>query len=244
MHRKIDGWVSPSLNKRMEIVTYGTYGFPLLLFPTAAADYLEYERFLMIDAIASHINAGKVKVFSINSINKDGWLNPDVGVGHKAWLQHLYNQYICNEVVPYIWDSCQSRIGVIASGASLGAYHAANQLFRRPDLFAGMIAMSGGYDIRGYYRGDYYDDNVYFNNPVDYVPNMPEGNELNALRSKRHIHILTGQGDYENPDNSRRLAGILTSKGIPFNLDIWGYDMPHDWPTWRTMLPYYIGAKF
>lgn len=244
MHRHLDGWHSPSLNKHMEIVTYGHYGFPLLLFPTAAADYLEYERFLVIDVLAGVIDSGKVKVFSINSINREAWLNPYLHASHMARRQQQFNDYVCNEVVPYIWNSCQGQIGIITSGASLGAFHAANQLFRRPDLFAGMIAMSGSYDIRGYYKQDYYDENIYFNNPVDYVPALNDDHYLPLLRQKSHIHIVTGQGNYENPDASRRLAGILAAKGIPHELDLWGYDMPHDWPTWRAMLKYYLEAKF
>lgn len=244
MHKQLDGWYSPRLNKHMEIVTYGHYGFPLLLFPTAAADYLEYERFLLIDVIAHLIEAGKVKVFSINSINSESWLNRRMHPKHMAIRQNQYNGYISEEVVPYIWHSCQGRVGIIPAGSSLGAFHAANQLFRRPDLFDGVIAMSGGYDIRSYYHGDYYDQDIYFNNPVDYLPNLNDENYLPLLRQKQHIHILTGQGDYENPDASRRLAGILSQKGIPYDLDEWGYDMPHDWPTWRKMLPYVITAKF
>ena len=243
MQRVIDGWHSPSLNRPMEIVTYGDFGFPLLLFPTAAADFLEYERFQMIDAIREFIEAGRVKVFSINSINRDAWLNKQVHPYDKGIRQAQYNEYITREVVPYIWNSCRGRLGIITCGASLGAFHCANQLFRRPDLFDGMIAMSGSYDIRGYYDGDYYDDNVYFNNPVDYLPHL-DGHDLWLLQQKRHIHILTGQGSYENPDASRRLAGILYTKGIPFDLDLWGYDMPHDWPTWRDMMRYYLREKF
>jgi esterase/lipase superfamily enzyme len=245
MHRHIDGWHSPSLHKHMEIVTYGHYGFPLILFPTAAADYLEYERFQLIDAISGFINSGKVKVFSINSINSESWLNRSMHPKYKGIRQQQYNQYVTEEVVPYIWNSCQGRIGIITAGASLGAYHAANQLFRRPDLFDGMIAMSGAYDIRGYYQDvGHYDENIYFNNPVDYLPNLNDDHYLPMLQHKHHIHILTGQGNYESPEASRRLAGLLGAKGIPHNLDVWGYDMPHDWPTWRSMLPHYLGAKF
>jgi esterase/lipase superfamily enzyme len=243
MQRIIDAWYSSRLNRQMEIVTYGHFGFPLLLFPTAAADFLEYERFYLIDAMRDVIEAGKVKVFSINSINRDAWLNKQVYPRDKGIRQGAYNEYIAREVVPYIWNSCRGRVGIITAGASLGAFHCANQLFRRPDLFDGMIAMSGSYDIRGYYDGDYYDDNVYFNNPVDYVPNL-DGHDLSLLQQKRHIHIVTGQGDYENPDASRRLAGLLYNKGIPFELDLWGYDMPHDWPTWRDMMRYYLSEKF
>ncbi len=243
MERVRDGWYSHRLGKHMEIVTYGYYGFPLLLFPTAAADYLEYERFHLIGAIEPFINAGKVKVFSINSINRDSWLNPNVPTKYKAVRQVQYNDYLIEEVVPYIWNSCQGRHGIITCGASLGAFHAANQLLRRPDIFAGMIAMSGSYDIRGYYQGDYYDENVYFNNPVDYLPNLG-GDYLHMLQHKQHIYIITGQGNYENPAASRRLSDLLRAKGIPHELDLWGHDMPHDWPTWRMMLPHYLGSRF
>ncbi len=227
----------------MSIVTYGHYGFPLLMFPTAAADFLEYERFYLIDAMAEFIEAGKVKVFSIDSINRASWLNDSVHPGEKAWRQVQYNNYIANEIVPFIWNSCQSRIGIITGGASLGAFHAANQLFRRPDLFDGVLAMSGDYDILHYFSGDYYDDNIYFNNPVDYLPNMGD-HDLWLLQQKRLIYIVTGQGQWENPEGSKRLSGILASKGIPHELDMWGHDQPHDWPTWRSMVRYYLSSKF
>ncbi|MBL7826768.1 MAG: esterase, partial [Saprospiraceae bacterium] len=63
MQREIHQWLSPRLNKNLEIAMYGHYGFALLLLPTAAADYLEYERFLLIDVLAPYIESGKVKVF-------------------------------------------------------------------------------------------------------------------------------------------------------------------------------------
>jgi esterase/lipase superfamily enzyme len=244
MQRVIDSWHSPSLNRSMEIVAYGHYGFPLLMFPTAAADFLEYERFYVIDSVKEFIESGKVKVFSINSINRSSWLNPKVHPRDKALRQVEYNSYIANEVVPYIWNHCGGRIGIITAGASLGAFHCANQLFRRPDLFDGMIAMSGSFDIRGYYDSDYYDENIYFNNPVDYLPNLNDEHYLSLLRQKKHVHIVTGQGAYESPDASRRLSSILSDKGIPHELDLWGYDMPHDWPTWRDMMKHYLAAKF
>ncbi|MBI2683751.1 MAG: esterase [Acidobacteriales bacterium] len=243
MQRHIETWHSPHLHKPMEIVTYGYYGFPLLLFPTAAADFLEYERFYVIDAMRDAINGGKVKVFSINSINREAWLNSNMHAHDMGVRQSQYNQYITEEVVPYIWHSCNGRHGIITAGASLGAFHCANQLFRRPDLFAGMVAMSGSFDIKGYYGGYYYDDNIYFNNPVDYVPNL-EGMNLDMLRHKRDIFLVTGQGAYENPDASRRMSGILHAKGIPHELSLWGHEWPHDWPTWRAMMRYFINERF
>ena len=245
MRKHIEKWYSPSLHKDMEIVTYGHYGFPLLMFPTAAADYLEYERFLMLDQIAEFINAGKVKVFSINSINSEAWLARSVHPKWKGIRQNQYNDYICREVVPYIWNSCGGRHGIITTGASLGAYHCVNQLLRRPDLFSGCIAMSGCYDIREYYESyGYHDQNIYFNNPVEYLPNLWDDHFVPMLQHKEHIHILTGQGPYEKPSASWELSHLLWTKGIPHELDVWGHDMRHDWPTWRAMLKFYLAAKF
>ena len=239
MQREIHKWHSPNLNKDMEIVIYGHYGYALLMFPTAAADYLEYERFQLIDAIAPFINDGKLKAFSINSINNESWLNRDMHPSHKAIRHQQYNQYVTEEVVPFIKAYCSPDVPIVTTGASLGAMHAANSFFRRPDLFAGTIAMSGSYDLKSYSKG-FYDDNCYFNSPVDYLPQWNDEKMLNMLRHKS-IVIASGQGSYEDPDASRRLSDILNSKGIQHWLDLWGFDMPHDWPTWRQMLPYFLG---
>lgn len=243
MERILDGWHSPSLNKHMEIVRYGHYGFALLLLPTAAADYLEYERFHMIDAIAPIIDSGKCKVFSVNSINNESWLNKKMHPPHKGIRHNQFNAYIYNEVIPYIKTHTSWDTPIVISGASLGALHSANLFFKRPDLIDGVIAMSGDYDLQSYTDG-HYDEQVYFNSPMAYLANLNDHHHLPLLRQKRHIHILTGSGNYESPDASRRLSHLLNSKGIPHELDIWGYDMPHDWPTWRAMLPHYLGSRF
>jgi len=238
MRREIHKWWSANLNKDMEIVVYGHYGFALLMFPTAAADYLEYERFHLIDSISHHIESGKIKAFSINSINMESWLNRNIHPADKAIRHQQYNGYICNEVVPFLKNYSSPETKIITTGASLGAFHAANTLFRRPDLFQGAIAMSGTYDLKKYTNG-YYDDNCYFNSPDDYLPKLTDEHVLSQLRTKTII-IASGQGDYEDPESSRRLSGILHSKGIEHWMDLWGYDMRHDWPTWRQMLPYFI----
>lgn len=243
MRREIHKWWSPNLGKHMEIVIYGHYGFALLMFPTAAADFLEYERFYLIDAIAPFIEGGKCKAFSINSINNESWLNNWMNPRDKAIRHQQYNYYVTDEVVPFIFRDCQGATPIITTGASLGALHAANSFFRRPDLFAGVIAMSGSYDLKQYTDG-YYDDNCYFNSPVDYLPNLSDDTILTQMRSNKHIHIVTGQGDYESPQASIQLSDVLKSKAIPHELDLWGHDMPHDWPTWRQMLPHYLETRF
>ncbi|MBI2516575.1 MAG: esterase family protein [Opitutae bacterium] len=243
MNREIHQWHSPRLNKNMEIAVYGHYGFALLMFPTAAADYLEYERFQVIDALAPFIDAGKVKVFSINSINSESWLNDAVEPRQKSVRHQQFNGYVCDEVAPFIHHHCQGRVPIITAGASFGALHAANTLFRRPDLIDGCIAMSGSYDLKDYTQG-YWDEDVYFNSPLDYLPNLTDETQLGQLRAKRHIHFVSGQGAYEKPSSSVAIDHVLSLKQIPHTIDLWGHDVNHDWPWWRKMLPHYLGTKF
>ncbi len=243
MKREIHGWHSPSLNKQMEIVVYGHYGTALLLLPTAAADFLEYERFHLIDAISKHIDEGKVKVFSINSINSESWLNNRMHPRHKAIRHTQFNDYVYKEVIPFIRTMTSPDTDIITCGASFGALHSANLFFKRPDLISGVIAMSGNYNLSSYTDG-YHDEDVYFNSPMEYLPGLNDEYLLPRIRSSKHIHILTGSGDWETPDASRRFSAMLNAKEIPHELDVWGPDMPHDWTTWRAMLPYYLETRF
>lgn len=243
MQREIHSWWSSHLNKQMEIVAYGHYGPALLMFPTAAADFLEYERFHLVDAIRPFIEAGKIKAYSINSINSESWLNSDIS-GREKIVRHMqYNNYLTDEVAPFIFQHCNGKVPIITTGASLGAFHAANSLFRRPDLFDGTIAMSGIYDLKSYSKG-YYDDDCYYNSPVDYMPHLQDENYLPLLQEKTHIHFVSGRGKYEAPQASELIAKICDAKGIPNTLDLWGYDIDHDWPSWRSMLPHYLEHYF
>lgn len=243
MKKEITSWYSPSLNKEMPIAVYGDYGFALLLIPTAAADYLEYERFQLLDTLAPYIDEGKVKVFSIDSINKQSWLNNDMLPEHKAINQNLFNEYVSREVIPYIKNKTSEATPIITCGASFGALHSMNLFLKYPYLIDGVIAMSGVYDLSEYTKG-YWDDQVYFNSPMHYLPNLSDDGYLQNIRKSHHIHLLSGSGDFEDPNASRAFAGVLYNKGINYELDIWGEDMKHDWPTWRAMLPYYIANRF
>jgi len=243
MKRELSSWRSPSLNKEMPIASYGDYGFALLLVPTAAADYLEYERFQLMDKLEPLINAGKVRVFSIDSINNESWLNNQADPRHKTYMHQQWNSYIFNEVVPYIRYKASQETPIITCGASFGALHSMNLFLKRPDLINGVIAMSGVYDLTEYTKG-HYDEDVYFNSPMHFMPNMTDHNLLEQIRQSRNIHLVTGSGSYEDPTSSGRFAKILYDKGINYELDIWGTDWPHDWDTWRAMLPQYLSTRF
>jgi esterase/lipase superfamily enzyme len=243
MERNLTSWYSPSLGRDMPVAVYGNYGFALLLVPTAAADYLEYERFQLIDSLAPFIDAGKVKLFSINSINNESWMNNNMDPRHKMIRHMQFNDYVYNEVVPFIRHATSAETPIITCGASFGALHSMNLFLKRPDLINGVIAMSGVYDLTEYTKG-YFDEDVYFNSPMHFMPQLTDHGILENIRRSPHIHIVTGSGAYEDPSSSGRFAKILYDKGINYNLDIWGSEWPHDWNTWRKMLPVYLGEKF
>jgi esterase/lipase superfamily enzyme len=243
MEKFTTSWYSERLQKDMPVAVYGNYGFALLLVPTAAADYLEYERFQLIDSLQPFIDEGKVKVFSINSINNESWLNNHMDPRHKIIRHQQFNEYVYEEVIPFIKTNTSPETPIIICGASFGALHSMNLFLKRPDLINGVIAMSGVYDLTEYTKG-YYDEDVYFNSPQHYVPNLTDHYILEQIRHSHHLHIFSGSGAYEDPAASGTFARILYDKGINYELDVWGTEWPHDWNTWRAVLPHYLATRF
>lgn len=241
MTREIHQWYSPALNKEMPIAVYGHYGYALLMIPTAAADYLEYERFELINTLSPFINEGKIKIFSVNSINTESWMNKQMEGAHKAIRQNQFNHYIYDEVIPFIKNMTSQDTPIITCGASFGAFHSMNLFLKRPDLINGVIAMSGVYDLMEYTDG-YYDEQVYFNSPMHYIPNLHDHETLEKIRRGKII-IATGSGSYEDPEANRRFSEVLHGKSIPHQLDIWGPDIHHDWSTWKKMLPQLVNRN-
>jgi esterase/lipase superfamily enzyme len=243
MRRDTTSWFSHNLGMEMPMVAYGDRGFPLLMFPTAAADYLEYERFLLVDVIKPFIEAGLLRAYSVNSVNKYSLLNKEASPQWKAELLTRYDRYVMEEVLPLIRNECGEGAKPLTTGASLGAFLAANCYFKHSDNFRGTIAMSGSYNIYNYLE-NYFDDNVYFNNPMMYLKNLNDDFHLHNLQKADSIVIVSGQGAFEAPERSRELSGVLHSKGIPHLLEMWGHDVKHDWEWWRKMLPFYLGKFF
>jgi len=243
MEKNLTSWYSHRLQREMPVAVYGHYGFVLLMVPTAGADYLEYERFGLIDAIRPHIEGGKLKVYSVNSMNNESWMDKGAHPKHKTWIHNQFNHYIFDEIIPFIKNTSGQDTPIIICGASFGALHSMNLFLKRPDLLNGVVAMSGVYDLTEYSNG-YFDEDVYYNSPQHYMPNLTDHGILEQIRRSRHIHLFSGSGPYEDPNASRSFASILYNKGINYELDIWGSEWPHDWNTWKTMLPVYLDTRF
>ena len=124
----------------------------------------------------------------------------------------------------------------------MGATHALNTFLRRPDLFDGVIALSGAYDARYFFGDDFMDSTLYMNSIVDYMANLPANHDYIPMFNARNIVLCTGQGRWEEEmvRTTRMMKDIFAAKGIRATVDFWGYDVDHDWPWWQKQLPYFL----
>ena len=234
------GW-SRCLRQDMEMKVYGQGGKPVVVFPCQGGRFYEYEDFGMVEACRPFIEAGSITLFTVDSVDHQSWVNDSVPPAERARRHNDYDRYIVEEAVPFLRGLLPRAGGVLATGCSMGAYHAANIFFRHPDVFDALIALSGLYSVRSF-LGDYTDDNVYFNSPLAYLPNLTDPWFLDRYRRSR-IVVCVGQGAWEGEmlADTRALQTILEAKEVPAWFDYWGHDVNHDWPWWRLQMPYFLG---
>lgn len=231
MNEEYKKWYSHNLGGDLELLVFGHSGYPVILFPTSMGRYYESKDFNLIESIQWYINEGKIKVYCPDSVDKHSWYNKQAHPADRAKNHSWYDKTILEEVVGLArHETGHSKI--ITAGCSFGAYHAANFAFRHPWLVSHLFSMSGAFDMRSHLDG-FYNDDVYFNNPVDYLVN-----DNNPDLWKMKIILGTADRDICRSDNER-LSGILNNKGIDHWLDI-RPDADHDWPLWRGMLPDYF----
>jgi esterase/lipase superfamily enzyme len=233
-------WHSERLQREVTMVRWGTIGQPVLLFPTAGGDAEEMERFHMLTVLGPLLEAGKIKVYSCDSVAGAALLAREKNARHQMWLQNQFHQYVRHEMVPAIRKDCETPdIEVWAAGASIGAFHAVAMVCRFPDVFARACAMSGTYDLRRFYDATDFTDDFWVSSPVHFVPTL-SGPHLDKLR-ERFILMPSGEGKAEDIGESWRMGNALGKQGVPNRVDPWGAHVPHDWETWRKMLPQYLG---
>lgn len=241
MRRRHIDLYSPAIGAEGAVVAYGHWGRPVLAFPSEQGRAWDLEDRGMVAAVDELIEAGRVKIYCVDSFDAGSW-GSEGPLEERARRHGLYEDWILNQVVPWIHDDSGGPVEIVTMGASLGAYHAANLALKRADLFSLAICMSGVYDI-SHIAGGERGDAVYFNNPMDHVAHL-EGDHLAWLRERLSLLLICGQGQWEDTtgalESTKRFASILASKGIRHELDLWGHDVPHDWPSWRRQLGHHL----
>jgi esterase/lipase superfamily enzyme len=229
-------WHSPRVGREVTLVRWGHFGQPVIVFPTAGGDAEEIERMHLVGSVKALLDAGKIKIYSVDSVAGAALLKREGDARHQMWLQNQFHQYIRHEVVPAIRTDCQTPdIEIWSAGASIGAFHAVATVCRFPDVFTRACAMSGTYDLRRFYDATEFSDEFWVSSPIHFVPTLG-GVHLETLR-KRFILMPSGEGRAEDIGESWRMASVLGKQGVPNRVDSWGPDWHHDWVTWRKMLP-------
>jgi esterase/lipase superfamily enzyme len=224
-------WHSPSLNREIGMLVFGERGLPIIVFPTSMGMHNENKDFKLIDSASWFIENGFVKIYCPDSVDKLSWYNETVHPSVRAYNHTVYDQMLHTELVPKMKQDTGFH-KIATAGCSFGGYQAANYAFRHPENVSHLMSMGAAFDIRRRVEG-YYDDNVYFNNPVDYISGSNDANLWNMK-----IVLGTAEGDMCKGSNEQ-MSYLLNNKGIKHWLDVrpWG---GHDWPIWREMFPQYL----
>lgn len=237
MNREHHRWYSPSLGRHMDMLILGHAGARVLVYPTSKGRFFEWEDRGMAHALGEHLSRGWIQMFCVDSVDEESWYAKWKHPGDRAWRQTQYENYVLNEVLP-LSRAINPNPFLIATGASFGAYHAADLAFRHPGLVDRLIGLSGLYDIKENTEGAN-DGAVYAHDPSQYLVHEHDPHRLHALR---HMDIIlaTGQDDVFR-GNNEYISRILWDKGVGNALRLWD-GWAHDWPWWRQMIQLYIGG--
>ena len=236
MNREYHKWYSSRLGRDMELLVFGHAGLPVIVFPTSGGTFHEFEDRRMIGALAHRIEPGNLQVFCVDAVDFESWYNKNVPPRWRIARHCQFEDYVMNEVLPLIRMKNQHP-GLVSVGCSFGGFHAANIALRHPWQFSGLLSMSGAFDMSNFLHG-YHDQDVYFNQPTQYIPNLSDHNLLEQMRRQK-IVLATGWDDQCLGQN-QYLSRLLGEKAIPHNLYIWETHNSHDWPTWEKMVQYYL----
>ena len=234
MNREYHRWYSHRLGREMDVLVFGHGGAPYIVFPTSMGSFHEYEDNGMIGALGGKLAHGALQLFCVSSVDSESWYANHAHPRQRVDRALAYESWLLNEAVPLVHQRNPHPIGV--TGCSFGAYHALLVATRRPEIFRQCVVMGGAYDIRRFLHG-YYDDDCYFLNPVDFLPNLNDAWLLDRMRENKWV-LVTGDRDICLDDNVR-MAEMLRAKGVPAHLHVWN-DSEHDWPQWRAMAQAYL----
>ena len=236
MNREYHKWFSPRLGREMEMLIFGHGGLPAVVFPTSGGRFFEFEDRGMVGAMWGEIEAGRLQLFCVDSVDMESWYNRGVGPDWRIARHVQYEDYVMNEVLPLVRRKNGSP-KLASVGCSFGGYHAANIALRHPDVFTGFLSMSGAFDLSNFLNG-YHDQNVYFNQPTQYLSNMSDAWFFERYRRNNYV-LAVGDWDICRGQNDQ-MAGLMRWKEIPVRYDVWGERQEHDWPLWHRMIQTYL----
>ncbi|MGA7721074.1 MAG: alpha/beta hydrolase-fold protein [Ignavibacteriaceae bacterium] len=235
MREEYHKWHSNDLDREFEMLIFGHYGYPIVLFPTFNAHYWEAKDYGLINSASHLIDSGQIKIYCPEGVDYLSWDNNLIEPAEKVLTQMAYETAILSDVIAFIrHETSLERVGV--AGCNFGAYQALNLAFRHPDLIEKLVCIGGFFDIKPFIN-NYYDDNCYFNNPPDYLPNLTDNWYIDKFKTMKII-LGTGESDQYSEQN-KNISEILRSKNVNHWLDI-RPNTGHNWEFWREVFPKYL----
>ncbi|NLW21127.1 MAG: esterase family protein [Clostridiales bacterium] len=242
MNIRHSDFYSHILGQRLNMSLYGHGGQPCLVFPSQDGNSRDFEGFGMVEVCRPWIEAGRLRLYCVDSLDQQTWSAYHRPPRERMQRQEAWFAHLVEEFVPFMHHDSGHEGRLMTLGCSLGAFHAANALLRRPDLFESVIALSGAYDARWLLAG-YMDELAYLNSPLDSIRGMPRDHPWIRRYQDCRIILCCGQGAWEEEmlRSLRLLEAAMRDKGIHPWVDIWGFDVNHDWDWWRVQLAYFLG---
>lgn len=234
-------WYSDRLNREMRIKVYGHYGPAIIAFPCQDKQSDDFYNNGMIDVLSSFIESGRMKLFCLDSNDEETVSSTSWDKAYAGYKLEMYHQYLINEVLPWIYEKQGGYTEPFLIGMSMGASHAANHFFRRPELFSGFLSLSGKFDVASFFGG-YINEDIYNNSPVHYLRNMDNTHPYINIYNQKTMVVVVGRGAFEHLviDSNYELKEIADQKGIRIDFNFWDENSVHDWPSWKYQMPYFL----
>ena len=235
---------APGLDRPGTVIRYGHWGRPVLVFPSERGRAWDYESNGMVEAVRPLLDAGRVKLYCVDSFDHATWSDGWIPLEERARRHGRYAGWVTDQVMGFVGEDSAGAREAVVTGCSMGAYHALQLALTRADLFPVALCLSGSYDPSQWHAWGERGEAAYFTNPTDYVPHL-DGEHLEWLRSRVYVVLVVGQGPWEtHPTSSlpeaRRMDRLLAERGIPHELDVWGHDSAHDWPWWQRQVAHHL----
>jgi esterase/lipase superfamily enzyme len=232
MKTRIKTWKSPSLGREMKLMIAGKEGTPVIVFPSAFGDYFEWNDHHALDMLGEQIDSGYNQFFCLDSFAEDCFLNDKVPPVKRMIRFNHYQDYVMDEVLPFISEE-NSNPYLITTGVALGAYAALLMALKFPTQFNKVISLSGYFDISEH-MGGVVDDYIYFNNPVEFIPNLNDEKLLGLINSV-DIRLLNYKND-PTREKTRKMSDILWLKFIEHEHYVWDEEAENMWDIAPNML--------
>jgi esterase/lipase superfamily enzyme len=235
---------SPAMGRNVHLWTYGHFGAPVIVFPTAAGFAHEWQAQGMVDVLTPLLARGAIKLYCPESNVSEAWTRKENDPAWRMERHAMYERFVHETLVPFVYEDCRTdAVPIGLAGSSLGGMYAATFALKSPETFHYALCMSGRYEVRNFTEG-FDGPSVYFNNPLAFVPNLA-GADLERTR-KTWITLVCGRGKWEEGciEETILLAEWLRRKEIPHERDLWGWDVSHEWTWWRRQVVYHLERQF